>query len=552
MKRKDFLYLSGLGLGGAMLSKIPVLGASIAPGMSRPHPGLAGLRDADAAIKKQLADIALNAARSKGATYTDVRIGRYLNQFVVTREDKVENVVDTESFGMGIRVIANGCWGFAATDKLDNDSIARAAELAVAIAKENARIQSDPVQLAPQKGFGEVSWKTPIEKNAFEVPLKEKVDLLLSVNDAAMKGGASYMDSVLFLVNEQKYFASTDGSYIDQDIHRIWPIFAVTKVDNKTGKFETRASLSAPRGMGYEYLEPDDKHKIKTVTTLYRDRYDMLEDARLAGPQVDEKMKAKSVEPGKYDLVLDPTNLWLTIHESAGHPTELDRVLGYEANFAGTSFLTLDKWESKKFNYGSKLVNIVADKIQPGSLGAVGYDDEGVPAQKWDLIREGILVNYQAIRDQAHIIGLNGSQGCCYSQSWQDVQFQRMPNVSLQPGKDRLTPDEMIKNVEKGIYIVGESSYSIDQQRYNFQFSGQLFYEIKNGKIVGMLKDVAYQANTQEFWNSCAAICDERDYRLGGSFFDGKGQPSQSNAVSHGAATSRFNGINVINTARKI
>jgi TldD protein len=212
----------------------------------------------------------------------------------------------------------------------------------------------------------------------------------------------------------------------------------------------------------------------------------------------------------------------------------------------------LDKWESKKFNYGSKEVNMVADKIQPGSLGAVGWDDEGVPTGRWDLIKEGTLVNYQTIRDQAHIIGLNASQGCCYADSWSDVQFQRMPNVSLQPGKKPLSPEELIKGVEKGIYIIGDGSFSIDQQRYNFQFSGQLFYEIKNGKIGDMLKDVAYQSNTQEFWNSCVAVADEKDYRLGGSFFDGKGQPEQVNAVSHGASTSRFNNVNIINTARKI
>jgi TldD protein len=544
LKRKDFLYLTGMGLGASMLSRIPVLGSPIK------HGGI--LQGADVALKKKLADVALNAARSKGATYTDVRIGRYLNQFVVTREDKVENIVDTESYGMGIRVIANGCWGFAATDRLDNDSIAKAAQMAVAIAKENARIQTEPVQLVPQKGYGEVSWKTPIEKNGFDVPIKEKTDLLLSVNAAAMKGGANYVNSVIFLVNEQKYFASTDGSYIDQDIHRIWPVFAVTKINAKTGKFETRQSLSAPRGMGYEYLIPRESDKIKGVTTLYRDRYDMLEDATAAGPQAAEKMAAKSVEAGKYDLVLDPSHLWLTIHESVGHPSELDRVLGYEANFAGTSFLTLDKWKSGKFNFGSKNVNIVADKIQPGSLGAVGYDDEGVEAKKWDIIKDGILVNYQAIRDQAHIIGLKESQGCCYADNWSDVQFQRMPNVSLQPGQAPLAPADLIKNVEKGIYIVGDSSFSIDQQRYNFQFSGQLYYEIKNGKIVGMLNDVAYQSNTQEFWNSCAAVCDKNDYRLGGSFFDGKGQPEQVSAVSHGSSTSLFKGVNVINTARKI
>ncbi|MFA6085369.1 TldD/PmbA family protein [Mucilaginibacter sp.] len=544
MKRKDFLYLTGMGVSAAMLSKMTAMGSPVMPGTR--------MRDVDVAIKKRMADIALNAARSKGATYTDARLGRYLNQFVVTRDRNIENIVDTESYGMGIRVIANGCWGFAATDKLDNDSIARAAETAVAIAKENARIQSEPVQLAPQKGYGEVTWKTPIERNAFEVPMKEKTDLLLSVNDAAFKNGANYVNSILFFVNEQKYFASTDGSYIDQDIHRIWPLFGVTKVDEKTSKFETRSSLSAPRGMGYEYLIPRESDKIKSQTTLYRDRYDMHEDAGAAALQAAQKLKAKTVEPGKYDLVLDPSHLWLTIHESVGHPSELDRVLGYEANFAGTSFLTLDKWKSGNFKFGSDKVNIVADKLQPGSLGAVGYDDEGVGTKQWDIIKDGILVNYQTIRDQAHIIGLKESQGCCYSQSWQDVQFQRMPNISLQPGKTPLNVEQMISKVEKGIYIIGDSSFSIDQQRYNFQFSGQLYYEIKNGKIVGMLNDVAYQANTQEFWNSCAAVCDKNDYRLGGSFFDGKGQPMQASAVSHGSSTSLFKGVNVINTARKI
>ncbi|MBC9929709.1 TldD/PmbA family protein [Chitinophaga qingshengii] len=544
MKRREFLHYTGLGLGAGLLSQIPIIGKAV--------PLESPWYTIDVAKKKELADVALNAARSKGASYTDVRIGRYLNQFIITREDKVENVVNTESYGIGIRVLANGSWGFASTDQMDRDSIARTAAMAVAIAKENARLITTPVQLAPQKGYGEVSWKTPIEKNAFEVPVKEKADLLLSVNDAAMKGGADYVGSFMFLVNEQKYFASSDGSYIDQDVHRIWPTFQITKIDKTTGKFETRDALSAPRGMGYEYMIPRESDKIKGVTTLYRDRYDMLEDARLGGVQVGEKLKAKSVEPGKYDLILDPSHLWLTIHESVGHPTELDRVLGYEANFAGTSFLTLDKWESKKFQFGSPLVNIVADKTQPGSLGAVGYDDEGVGTQKWDLIKDGVLVNYQAIRDQAHIIGLKQSQGCCYSQSWSDVQFQRMANVSLQPGAASLTPAEMIKNVEKGIFIAGNGSFSIDQQRYNFQFGGQLYYEIKNGEIVGMLKDVAYQSNTQEFWNSCKAIADKRDYRLGGSFFDGKGQPSQVSAVSHGSATARFNGVNVINTARKI
>jgi TldD protein len=544
MKRKDFLYLTGMGMGTLMLPNLSAFGNPIDP--------LQALDGVDIRLKKQLADVALNAAKSKGATYADVRIGRYLNQFVATREKRVQGVANTESYGIGVRVIANGCWGFAATNNMSTDAIAKAAEQAVAVAKANSKIQGEPIQLAPQKGFGEVSWKAPIEINTFEVPVKEKVDLLLKVNDIALQNGATYVNSVMFAVNEQKYFASTDGSYIDQDIHRIYPTFGVTKIDKASGKFQTRSSLSSPMGMGYEYLNASPQDKVEGVITRYKNRYDMLEDVKFAAQNATEKITAKSVEPGKYDLVLDPSHLWLTIHESVGHPTELDRVLGYEANYAGTSFLTLDKWRSKKFKFGSDKVNIIADKTQKGSLGAVGYDDEGVKCGKWDLIKDGVLVNYQAIRDQAHIIGLDASQGCCYSQGWDDVQFQRMPNVSLQPGKEKLSVNDMIKNVEKGIYIIGNGSFSIDQQRYNFQFGGQLFYEIKNGKIIGMLNDVAYQANTQEFWNSCSAICDESDYRLGGSFNDGKGQPSQSSAVSHGSSTSRFNSVNVINTARKI
>ena len=545
MKRKDFLQMSALTLGALAIPKAFLLG--------RPIDQLEAIQGAmDVAKKKQLADVALNAAKSRGATYADVRIGRYLNQFLSTRENKVQGVANTESFGAGVRVLANGCWGFAASDNVTADNIARVAERAVAVAKANAKIQGAPVQLAPQKGFGEVSWKAPIEKNVFDVPVKDKVDLLLSANAIAMQNGASFVNSILFAVNEQKYFASTDGSYIDQDIHRIWPTFTVTKVDKTTGKFDTRAAFSAPMGLGYEYLIPASDQKVGGIVTRYKQRYDILEDMRNATNDVGEKIKAKSVEPGKYDVVLDPTHLWLTIHESVGHPTELDRVLGYEANYAGTSFLTLDKWKSKNFKFGSKLVNIIGDKTQPGSLGAVGWDDEGVKCKEWKIIDDGVLVDYQAIRDQAHIIGLKESHGCCYSQNWSDVQFQRMPNVSLQPNQQKRSVDDLIKNVEKGIYIMGNGSFSIDQQRYNFQFGGQTFYEIKNGKIAGMLKDVSYQSNTQEFWNSLNDVADKEDYRLGGSFNDGKGQPSQSSAVSHGCPTARFNGVNVINTARKI
>lgn len=540
MDRRDFLAASGIGLGGLM---IPGFGNAVAAEVL--------LTKMDVASKKAMANVALNAATSAGASYCDVRIGRYLRQFVITREDKVENVVNTESVGAGVRVIANGTWGFAATSDLSNAGIAKAAQQAVAIAKANSVNQTKPVQLAPVKAAGEVSWATPIKKNAMAVPIKDKADLLLSVNAAAMAAGASFVNSLLFLVNEQKYFASTDGSYIDQDVHRIWPTFSVTAIDKASGKFRSRDSLSSPMGMGYEYLEGNRKIQLPNGLMGYNDSYNMLEDAKEAATQAVQKLKAPSVKPGKYDLVLDPSHLWLTIHENVGHPLELDRVLGYEANFAGTSFATLDKLRDK-FVYGSDKVTLFADKVQATTLGNVAYDDEGVKTKRWDLVKDGTLVNYQAIRDQAHIIGETESHGCCYADSWSSVQFQRMANVSLAPGKTPLSVADMIKDVEKGIYIIGDGSFSIDQQRYNAQFGGQLFYEIENGKIKGMVEDVAYQIRTPEFWAACSAICDERDYRFGGSFFDGKGQPSQSSAVSHGSSTARFDGMNVISTARSL
>ena len=544
MERRNFLKI-GAGTAGAML--VPVFGNAIAAEDL--------LNPMATSFKKALADAALNAATKAGASYCDVRIGRYLNQFITTRDLNVENITNTESTGVGIRVIAGGAYGFAATNTMNPDAVAAAARQAVAIAKANARLQTEPVQLAPVKGVGEVAWATPFKKDWRAVPVKEKADMLIAANKAGLEAGASFMTANLFQINQQKYFASTDGSYIDQDIHRLWAPINATAVDKATGKFRSRAGLGSPVSMGYEYFDVAAGGKVRAaggVTTLYTKSYDVIEDARLAGKQAREKLSAKSVEPGKYDLVLAPEHLFLTIHEAVGHPTELDRVLGYEANYAGTSFATLDKWQSKKFKFGSERVNFIADRTAPTSLGLIGYDDEGVRGKEWDIIKDGILVNYQATRDQAHIIGEKESHGCSYADSWSSVQFQRMPNISMAPGKARLTPDEMVADVKKGIYIVGRGSYSIDQQRYNFQFGGTLFYEIKNGKITNPLEDVAYQSNTQEFWNACSAICDERDWRMGGSFFDGKGQPSQVSAVSHGSSTTRFNGINVINTARKI
>jgi len=541
VQRREFLAYSGLGLAGLVLPHSRLIAAEqlLAP--------------VDTVQRRRLAEVALAAARAAKTSHCDVRIGRYLNQSVVTREHQVGNVTNRESSGVGVRVLVNGAWGFAATHQQTEAAVRGAVEQATAIARANASIQTRPVQLAPTPAVGEVRWQTPVRKNAMEVPIQDKIELLLALNGAALDAGADFINSTLFLVNEQKYFASSDGSFIDQDIHRIWLPFTATAIDKASGKFRTRAGLSSPMGMGYEFLDGDVRGKVQLPggITAYRDSYDPVEDAIAAARHAREKLKAPSVKPGKYDLVLDPSNLFLTIHENVGHPLELDRVLGYEANYAGTSFATLDKRDAG-FRWGSDLVTFFADKTQPGSLGAVGYDDEGVKTQRWDLVRDGVLVDYQATRDEAHILGREASHGCSYADSWSSVQFQRMANVSLAPGKAPLSVDDMIKDVENGIWIHGRGSYSIDQQRYNAQFGGQLYYQIKDGQIAGMVEDAAYQIRTPEFWNACTAICDQRDFRLGGSFFDGKGQPAQVSAVSHGSSTTRFNGINIINTARSL
>ncbi|MFA1722411.1 TldD/PmbA family protein [Xanthomonas campestris] len=541
MDRRTFLTLSGIGAAGLLLPNTRLIAAEQL------------LSPVDAARNRRLADTALTTAKGAGASYCDVRVGRYLRQFVITREAQVENVVNAESSGVGVRVLADGAWGFAATNTLTSDGVATATRQAVAIAKANAQLGGTPVQLAPVTPAGQVSWKTPIKKNAMEVPLQDKVALLMDVNAAALNAGATFVASRMFAINEQKYFASSDGSYIDQDVHRLWLPFTVTAVDKASGKFRTRDGLSSPMGMGYEYLDGDagEKHSLPGGLIGYGRSYDAREDAIAAAKQAREKLTAPSVKAGKYDLVIDPSNLFLTIHESVGHPLELDRVLGYEANYAGTSFATLDKRDAG-YRWGSDAVTFVADKTQPGSLGAVGYDDEGVKTKQWDLVKDGILVDYQCTRDQAHLLGKTASDGCSYADSWSNVQFQRMPNVSLAPGRTPLAVADMIKNVERGLYIHGRGSYSIDQQRYNAQFGGQLFYEIENGQVTRLVEDGAYQIRTPEFWNACSAVCDQRDFRLGGSFFDGKGQPSQVSAVSHGSSTARFDGINVINTARSL
>jgi TldD protein len=491
----------------------------------------AAVGDLVAAEKHKLADAALAEARRAGASYADIRINRYRSEAITTRERQVQNVSRSQSFGFGVRVLIKGTWGFASSPVLTADEVRRVTRQAAEIARANAAHQRKPVQLVPApKATG--TWRSSFERDPFDVAVEDKIQFLMTLNERALKAkGVSFVNSGLFFVNEQKFLATTDGTRTEQYIIRSFPNFTVQAVDRDRGDFATRASYGGPQGLGYEYLT----------------KYPWHTEAEQAGEEAVVKLKAKSIEPGKYDLILHPSHLWLTIHESVGHPTELDRALWWEANYAGTSFLTPDK--TGKLQFGSKIVNFVADRTQPGGLATVKWDDEGVPAQQWHLVKDGVFVDWQTTRDLAPLVGHKKSYGCLHADDWGSVPFPRMPNVSLEPAAGKVSLDDLVGGVDRGILIYGNGSYSIDQQRYNFQFGGQTFWEVRGGKIVGMLRDVAYQSRTTDFWGACDALGGRETYQLGGSFNDGKGEPGQSNAVSHGCPPARFRQINVLNTA---
>ena len=536
--RRDFVRTTSVAAAAiAGLAAVPTAGrAAILAAPSSPAFGGADL--------KELASVALDAARRGGATYADVRFNRNRTQSLFTREQRVQGLLDNETQGFGIRALVNGAWGFAASRDVSRDEVARVGRQAALQARANSVTQLRPVTLAPVTPTPNGSWRTTIEIDPFSVPVEDKVGVLLAANAAALKAGARFVNSSMFFLREEKTFASTDGSFIVQTIYRTQPSLTATAVSADGSDFQTRQSNEiAPMGRGYEHV---------------RDARLAENAARWASEAV-QKLTAKPVEVGRYDLVLHPSHLWLTIHESVAHPTELDRALGFEANYAGTSFVAPPAAMLGKLKFGSPLMNMRADRSEPGSLSAVGWDDEGVKPESFDIVKDGIFVDYQTTREQAPYLAdyyrMSGrpvrSHGCSYAQSWADVQFQRMPNVSQVPGARDLGWDDLIAATDRGIAILGDGSFSIDQQRYNAQFGGQLFYEIRGGKIVGMLKDVAYQMRTPEFWGGLDMIGGRRSYHLGGAFNDGKGQPSQSNAVSHGCVPSRFRNVNVINTGRK-
>jgi len=488
----------------------------------------------DLAGKLRLADLALDAAKKAGASYADFRLCRYQDEYLEVKERRVETSATGLSVGFAVRVLLDGTWGYAASPLATEAEIRQAVTRAAQVAKASQPLQSRKFVLEDIPAYQD-RWDMPMKADPFKVSTNEKIAKLLEINEAALKAGADYATAVFAFVREEKFFASSRGSRIEQTRVRVIPETEVTVIDKATGHFSTRAGFAPPRGSGYDYILS----------------YDFIGEAAKAAEQAREKLKAKPVVADTYDLVLDPTNLWLTIHESVGHPTELDRALGWEANFAGTTFVTPD--QLGKLKYGSSLMNIIADRSQEGGLSTVGYDDDGVRSagSEFAIVKDGIFVNYQTAIGQAQLIGQKASNGCAFADSWSTFPIQRMPNVSLAPNPKACTLDDLFADVKRGIYIMGNGSWSIDQQRHNFQFGGQLFYEIKNGKLGGMLRDVAYQGDTTGFWNSMDGLGDKSTYFLGGAPNCGKGQPEQTAPVSHGAVPARFRKVNVLNTARK-
>ncbi|MEO6525737.1 MAG: TldD/PmbA family protein [Gemmatimonadaceae bacterium] len=536
--RRDFLKQSGMAAAGLA-----------AAGMINPAQAMTGfapLRGADEMppeeVVRELMMTALDAAKSAGASYSDVRIGRYRNSFVFTREQQIVNTADSDSVGAGVRALVDGTWGFAASSQLTKDGVAAAAREAVGIAKANRLARDKPVQFAPSAVHKDVSWKSSFTIDPFTIPIEQRAELLLKANAAAMAvKGVRFINSGLAFVKEDRSFANSDGSVISQTIVRSSVPWQATAT--APGDFQTRSSVIQPMARGWEYVLEQD----------------LVGNAAKWAAEAVQKLSAKPVDVGRYDLVLHPSHLWLTIHESIGHPTELDRAMGYEANYAGTSFVSPPEKVLGQLKYGPAFMNVRGDRSEPGACATIGYDDEGVQPEDFLIIKNGIFNDYQTTREQASWLkwwyDKQGrpvrSHGNSNADSWSSVQFQRMPNVSLMPGEKDVSYEDIIAATDRGIAIVGDGSFSIDQQRYNAQFGGQVFHEIRGGKIVGMLKDVAYQLRTPDFWNAMDMIGGKASYQLGSAFNDGKGQPAQSNAVSHGCVPSRFKQINVINTGRK-
>ncbi|WP_424214439.1 TldD/PmbA family protein [Streptomyces sp. BI20] len=490
---------------------------------------------------RALADAALARARALGATHADFRLERIRSASWRLRDAKPAGGSDTTDLGYAVRVVHEGSWGFASGVDLTMDAAARVAGQAVAMAKLSAKViraagSDERVELAEEPVHADKVWVSSYEVDPFSVPDEEKAALLADHSARLLAAdGVTHVDASLLAVHENKFYADTAGTSTTQQRVRVHPQFTAVSVDGAGGEFESMRTIAPPAGRGWEYLTGtgwDWHRELEEIPGLLA-----------------EKMRAPSVTAGRYDLVVDPSNLWLTIHESIGHATELDRALGYEAAYAGTSFATFDKLGSLR--YGSPIMNVTGDRTAEHGLATIGYDDEGVEAQSWDLVKDGTLVGYQLDRRIAALTGLGRSNGCAFADSPGHVPVQRMANVSLAPDPGGLSTEDLIGGVERGIYVVGDRSWSIDMQRYNFQFTGQRFYRIENGRLAGQLRDVAYQATTTDFWGSMEKVGGPQTYVLGGAFNCGKAQPGQVAAVSHGCPSALFRDVNILNTTQE-
>jgi TldD protein len=486
---------------------------------------------------EQLADAALGQARELGAEHADLRVERIQLQALALRDGQVSTANDALTLGLAVRVIVAGTWGFASTHELSPTAAAATAARAVEVARTLRAVNAEPVVRADEPVYPGVSWVSEYEIDPFTVPTQDKIGLLAEWSRRLLAAdGVAHADAACPQVKEIKFYADLAGTRTVQQRVRIEPRFTATAVDRAAGSFETMRTLAPPAGRGWEYA-------LGTG-------WDFDDELARVPELLAEKTKAPSVEPGRYDLVIDPSNLWLTIHESVGHATEYDRAIGYEAAYAGTSFATPDQLGSLR--YGSEHMHVTGDRTEPHGLATIGYDDDGVATTRWDLVRDGVLVGYQADRAFAPRLGLERSNGCAFADSPHHVPIQRMANVSLQPDPARDTStEELISGVRRGIYVVGDKSWSIDMQRYNFQFTGQRFYRIEDGRLAGQLRDVAYQATTTDFWGSLRAVGGPGSWVLGGALNCGKAQPGQIAAVSHGCPPGLFEQVNVLNTARE-
>jgi TldD protein len=482
---------------------------------------------------KELTERALNLAQTKGATYADMRIVGRERQDIAVKNGAVQEMSLDNTMGFGVRVIADGSWGFASSHLLSPEEVDRVTDLAVTIARASALAKIAAVDLGPPEVHQD-TYRTPVEIDPFTVPLNDKVSLLLGADkEARAVKGVKVAESSLVCIREKKTFASTEGSFIEQEIIETGLGLVVRAVAQ--GEMQKR---SYPNSFG--------RHQ-GTAGWEFVQKWDLVGNARRIAEEAVALLQAPQCPAGVTTLILDGPQLALQVHESCGHPIELDRVFGTEAAYAGTSFLTPDKYNSLR--YGSQIVNLTADAVTPTGLGTFGYDDEGVPAQKTDIVREGLFVGYLTSRETAqqlrriHPDASPRSNGSMRADGWNRIPIIRMTNVSLQPGTWSL--DDLIADTDDGVYMLTNKSWSIDDKRLNFQFGTELAYEIKKGKLGRMLKNATYTGITPKFWGGCDAICHQDHWNVWGTANCGKGQPGQVAHTGHGAAPARFRNVQV-------